>query len=191
MALTASLIFGADPKTGEILWTRAHDTQYGLAIAMPVWSPERSLLVYSAAYNFGAEALRLTRKDGRTTAEPVWRDKRLQVHFGNMLLAGDTLYLTRGHSGPAFFTAVDLETGKVLLETRDIGKASLLTLPGGKLLVLAENGELSLVTATRQGLTIHSKKKVLEPSAWTPPTLAGGRLYARNRSEAVALDLSA
>lgn len=190
VALTASLIFGADPKTGQILWSRSHDTEYGLAIAMPVWSPERNLLIYSAAYNFGAEALRLTRTGDNTAAEPVWRDKRLQLHFGNMVVAGDTLYMARGHSGPAFFTSVDLETGQILWQSRDIGKASLIELPGGRMLALEESGKLALIDASREKLTVSASAQILEAKAWTPPTLSAGWLYARNRQEIVCLDLS-
>ncbi len=190
VALTASLIFGADPATGEMLWSRSHNTEHGLAIAMPVWSPERNMLVYSAAYNFVSEALRLSGDAGKTVAEPVWRDKRFQLHFGNLIVKDDALYFTRGHSGPAFFTAADLETGRELWQTRDFAKASLLKLPSGRLLVLDEKGQLALVTVDRDGLTVHGKRKILEETAWTPPTLSNGRLYARNRTEIAAFDLS-
>jgi outer membrane protein assembly factor BamB len=190
VALTASLIFGADPASGAMLWSRPHTTEHGLAIAMPVWAPERNLLVYAAAYNFGAEALRLRDEGGKTTVEPVWRDKRFQVHFGNMIVQDGALYFTRGHSGPAFFMGADLETGRELWQTRDFAKASLLELPGGRLLVLDEKGQLGLVTAAPEGLTVHAKAKILEETAWTPPTLSGGRLYARNRAEIAAFDLS-
>jgi outer membrane protein assembly factor BamB len=191
VALTGQLIFGADPRTGEMLWSRSHNTDYGLAIAMPIWVPERNLLIYSAAYNFGAEALRLTRNAGETTVEPVWRDKRLQLHFGNMIRTEDTLYFTRGHSGPAFFTAVDLETGRELWQTRDVAKSSLLALPNGRMLILDETGLLALATATRTGLTIHAKHNILAEKSWTPPTLVDGRLYVRDRGEIAAFDLSA
>ena len=191
VALTASLIFGADPQSGDMLWTRSHTTEHGLAIAMPVWSPERNLLIYSAAYNFGAEALRLRAQEGKTTVEPVWRDKRFQVHFGNMIVQRDALFFTRGHSGPAFFTGADLETGRELWQTRDFAKASLLALPDGRLLILDEKGQLGLATASRQGLTVHATVKILDETSWTPPTLCAGRLYARNRTEIVAFDLSA
>jgi outer membrane protein assembly factor BamB len=191
VALAGKMIFGADPATGEMLWSRSHSTDYGLAIAMPIWAPDRSLLVYSAAYNFGAEALRLRQSAGKTTVEPVWRDKRLQLHFDNMILADGALYFTRGHSGPAFFTAVDLETGRELWQTRDVAKSSLLALPDGRILILDETGLLAIATATRERLTIHAKHKILSEKAWTPPTLVDGRLYVRDRAEIAAFDLSA
>ncbi|MND01662.1 hypothetical protein D3C83_207400 [compost metagenome] len=55
--------------------------------------------------------------------------------------------------------------------------------------MLNEDGELRLATPADSGLTIHSRVPLLSKAAWTPPTLAGTTLYARDRKTLIALDL--
>jgi hypothetical protein len=62
---------------------------------------------------------------------------------------------------------------------------------GDKLILLDEEGTLALATPGDTGLTVHGKASVLESLAWTAPTLAGTTLYLRDRTQIVALDLSA
>ena len=59
----------------------------------------------------------------------------------------------------------------------------------GKLILLDENGRLTLATATPKGLTIHSQAEVTEKYSLTAPALAGTRLFVRDRKQIVALDL--
>ena len=44
-------------------------------------------------------------------------------------------------------------------------------------------------TPTPEGLKLHSKVELLKSNAWTVPTLAGTRLYVRDRRTIMALDL--
>jgi hypothetical protein len=62
---------------------------------------------------------------------------------------------------------------------------------GGRAVILDETGQLSLATLSPEGMKIHCQATVLEPTAWTVPTLVGGTLYRRDRKTVKALDLSA
>ncbi|HEY5719948.1 MAG TPA: hypothetical protein VIW02_06160, partial [Gammaproteobacteria bacterium] len=64
-----------------------------------------------------------------------------------------------------------------------------LLLAGDRVLWLDENGRLGLASVSPEALTVHASHQVLERPAWTPPTLAGTRLYMRDRSRILALDL--
>ena len=55
--------------------------------------------------------------------------------------------------------------------------------------MLDQDGVLALATPAAEGLKVHSRVQLLERFAWTPPTLAGTRLYVRDRKTLVALDL--
>jgi hypothetical protein len=55
--------------------------------------------------------------------------------------------------------------------------------------VLDEDGTLALADFTPQGLKELSRAALLSSNAWTVPSLAGGRLYLRDRSTLMALDL--
>jgi hypothetical protein len=56
----------------------------------------------------------------------------------------------------------------------------------GKAIVLDEDGRLALATLSPTGMTVHSEASVLTKTAWTVPTLAGGRLYVRDRATVAA-----
>ena len=59
----------------------------------------------------------------------------------------------------------------------------------GKVIVLGEDGKLSLTTATPEGLTVHSEVELLDGTAWTVPTLVGTTLFIRDKTNIMALDL--
>jgi hypothetical protein len=125
------------------------------------------------------------------TVEQLWRDNRLQSLFSNLLLNGDTMYLSRGYHGPSFLTAVDIKTGATRWAARGFGNANFLW-ADGKLIVLDEDGWLTLARPRADGsLEILSKAQVLGANAWTIPTLAGTTLYLRDRKRIVAFELGA
>ena len=188
VALTADEVLGVDPSSGEMLWTYPHKTQYGLAVATPVWGGD-NLLFVSSSYDTGSRVLKLGREGGRTTVRQVWYSPKVYVHFGTIVRIGDTVYGSSGHSGPAFLTAVDAPSGKVHWQTRDFAKAHLLA-ADGKLIILDEDGNLGLARATPERLEVLSKVGLLTSLAWTPPTLVGSTLYVRDRRVIMALDLA-
>jgi hypothetical protein len=69
---------------------------------------------------------------------------------------------------------------------RGLGKGSLI-LADGRLVVLADDGRLLLVEANATSYV--EKGSVQALTGWTPPALAGGRVYVRNHKEIVAYDL--
>jgi hypothetical protein len=132
--------------------------------------------------------LRLERKDGKTTATEVWFHRRLRVHHGTIIRIGDYAYGSSGDFGPAFLTAVDVKTGKVAWQDRSFSKTNLLY-ADGKFIILDEDGNLALATATPEGLKVISKAEVMTKTSWTAPTLDGTRLYLRDRKTIKALEL--
>ena len=62
-------------------------------------------------------------------------------------------------------------------------------LADGKLVLLDEEGTLALATATPEKLTVISKASVFQGRSWTAPTLAGTRLYLRDRTAIKAFDI--
>ncbi len=90
----------------------------------------------------------------------------------------------------ATLKAIDAATGNERWKQRGFGHGSLI-LAGGHLFVLSDRGKLALVEATPEAYRERGSGQVLSGKCWTPPTLAGGRLYLRNEEELVALDWSA
>jgi outer membrane protein assembly factor BamB len=186
-AVVADRILGINPDNGELLWSFPHNTEYGLAVSMPVWG-EDHLLFFSSSYGNGSRVLRLTREGAATRVEQVWSTNRIRVHFGSILRIGDTIYASSGHDGPAPLSAIDVKTGKVLWQSREFAKASFVWAEG-KLFLVDQDGYLGLATVTPEGLAVHAKVLLLTPNAWTLPTLVGKRLYVRDRKIIMALDV--
>jgi len=188
VALLASEVIGFNPENGQMLWTHPHNTQYGLAISTPVWAPG-NLLFVSSAYGGGSRVLRLSQSDGKTTVKELWRNPRLQAHFGTVIRLGEYLYFSSGDN-VALMTCVNLQSGEVAWQQRGFAKAQLVAVEG-KLILLDEDGNLALVEPTPKELRVLAKAPILQNTSWTPPTLAGATLYLRDRKNLVALDLAA
>jgi len=112
----------------------------------------------------------------------------MRVHHSNVIRVADYVYGSNGDFGPTPFTAVNVKTGEISWRDRSFGKANTLLL-GNKAMVLDEDGQLAVATLAPQKLDVHSKCKVLNSRAWTPPVVAGSRLYVRDQKEIAAFDL--
>jgi hypothetical protein len=118
----------------------------------------------------------------------VWSNNRMRVHFSTVVRIGDYVYGSSGDFGPAPLTAVDIKTGKIAWQDRSFPKANFIYVDG-RFIVLDEDGTLALADFNPQGLKVLSRASLLTSNAWTVPSLAGGRLYLRDRSTLMALDL--
>ena len=188
IAFLGKVIAGIDPNNGNLLWSHPHVTEWGLNISTPVWGND-NLLFISSAYSGGSRVLKLTQKDGKTTVEELWFHRRMRLHHGTAIRIGDYVYGSSGDFGPAFLAAVNVKTGEIAYQDRSFPKSNLL-LAEGKLIILDEDGNLALATATPTELKVISKVSVMKSLAWTAPTLVGTKLYLRDRHTIAAFDLS-
>jgi hypothetical protein len=113
---------------------------------------------------------------------------RMRVHIGSVIRLGDFAVGSSGDFGPCPTVGIDLKTGQILWQSRDFARSTFLH-ADGKLVVMDEDGNIGLATATRQGLTVLAKAPVLTNRAWTPPTLVGTTLYVRDRKQMMAIAL--
>lgn len=188
------VLFGADavggikPGTGTLLWSHSHRTDYGLNISTPVFGPGNVLFI-SSAYSGGSRLLQLTKAGDKTTAKELWFTNRMRVHFGTVARIGDRYYGSSGDFGPAFMVAVDAKDGRVVWQNRGLARASFVY-ADNKLVMIDEQGTLAVAAIEPTGLKILAKTELLTGEAWTPPTLVGTTLYARDRRTIVAVALN-
>jgi len=180
-------IAALDPASGEILWQHPHDMGGGHIASMPVWGNDGRLF-FSCAYGGGSRCLKLDRRADKTTVTEAWFNKKMRVHHSNVVHVDDYVYGSSGDFGPKLFTAINMTTGKIAWRERSVTRCSILY-ADGKFLILEENGQLSLATASPEELKIHSQVKLFESRAWTPPTLVGNQLFVRNRENIMAFEL--
>lgn len=178
---------GLDPATGKTRWRVTVDKQSYSIMSTPLWVPPDRVF-FTAAYGGGSRLFQIVVQDGQYLAEELWHSTKMKVMHGSVVRIGDYVYGSSGDFGPAFLMAVHLPTGEVAWRERGFAKATLLH-ADGKLIILDEEGNLALATATPEKLCVHSRVKVLEEKSWTVPTLAGTRLYLRDNRTIMALDL--
>jgi outer membrane protein assembly factor BamB len=106
----------------------------------------------------------------------------MKNHFNNSVYSADTIY---GFDN-AILKAVDANTGQTLWRENGFGKGSLI-LSGSHLLILSETGNLICAKTSRDAFRIEKRIAVMKGRCWTPPSLAGDRLYLRNQNEIVCL----
>jgi outer membrane protein assembly factor BamB len=180
------LVAGLDPENGQLLWTHPHKTSWDLNIAMPVYGDDGILLI-SSAYGTGARGLQLTRAGGKTTVKELWYNNRMRIHHSTIVRIGDYAYGSSGDFGPAPLTAINVKTGEISWQERAFPKASFVYAEG-KFFVVDEDGDLSLAKFSPQGVQVLAKVSLLKSNAWTAPTLAGTKLYIRDRHSLIALE---
>jgi outer membrane protein assembly factor BamB len=179
-------IAGVNPDNGTQLWHSSVEPE-GANLSTPVFDGKDTLFC-SSAYDSGSRAMKLTKKDGKTTVEQLWYGRKMRIHHGNPIQLGDYVYGSSGDFGPAFFMAVNLRSGEVVWRERGFKKATCVY-GDDKMIILDEDGQLALASVSPGGLKVISQCKVAEPYAWAAPTLVGTQLFIRDRKHIMAFDL--
>lgn len=188
VVLMAKEVVGLNPDDGQLLWKYKHTTSYDVNATSPLWCDGNRLFL-SSAYNTGSRMLQLTKEGDHTTVSELWRQRKMQTHFGNVIQVDGRIYGSSGGNGPIFFTAVDQNTGKIAFRKRGGLAKSQMVYADGKLILLDEDGVLAIGSLQKDGLKIHSQVKLLENVSWTAPTLVNKTVYIRDKKKIMALDL--
>jgi outer membrane protein assembly factor BamB len=184
---TVSALIGVDPATGALLWEYSPpgEAQFQMVRATPVWDGKDTLVLSEWETGY---AIRLTKNAGTTSAELLWTTRKAPLDMGTPILTDELLIGSRaGMNGP--LVGQDPLTGKRLWLERAF-QTTVLVAGGDKLIMLDSKGQLGLATATRQGLTIHSRCQLTTQYSFTAPTLVGTTLFVRDERHIMALDLS-
>jgi outer membrane protein assembly factor BamB len=185
VAFMATEAVGADPHTGELLWQYAIRNQYPQNICAPIQVDED--LVFVSTGEAGSRGLRVVRDDG-FRVEEAWSTTKVQCFYDTFVLVGDIIYGTSGfHSGPRM-SAINARTGEIEWRSRGFNLSHIVAV-GSHLILLDDEGKLTLATPGSDGLEVHAEARILSSPALTPPTLHGTVLYARDQREIVALEL--
>ena len=188
IALTGTRVVGLRPSDGGLLWSYSFPTKMFANIATPIVAGD--YVFVSAGYDMGCALLQLSAGGGGgITASPVYfkANKLMRNHHASSILHDGHLY---GFDND-FLKCVDLRTGADNWHAgRAVAKGCLLY-ADGHLLVQTQDGLLMLVEATPNAFRKKGQMQVLEESgdAWALPSLADGRLYLRDGTQIVCLDL--
>lgn len=189
VAFTAARLVGLRPNDGGELWAFNWPTRFDANIATPIIAGD--FIFISSGYNAGCALLQITNQGGQFKAEEVFvkRNKLMRTHHMTCVLKDGHVY--GFDDGRAELTCVDLKTAKATWQSNKLAKGCLI-LAEGDLIVLSQDGTLSLVEATPEEFRLKgSVKGVLSgETCWALPALANGKLFLRDEEKVVALRLT-
>jgi outer membrane protein assembly factor BamB len=182
-----------DPATGNVIYTTRWRARYDASVnAAPPLLLADDRVFFTASYETGALLLKL-RKDG---ADQLWTSEdALSSHYSNVVVHGGFLYGIDGRQeAGARLRCVDPSpaAGPAVRWTTDrFGCCSILT-AGDDLILLTENGDLVLAETNPQKYVEKARVRLLDGTpVRAVPAVSGGRLFARDRSHLVCVDLRA
>jgi outer membrane protein assembly factor BamB len=156
--------------------------------ATPVVSGD--LIFLTASYGTGAVLLRV--ENG--AVQKIWSgNESLSCHYATPVLWQGYLYGIDGRADPGMnprpsLRCVELKTGRVCWSQEDFGAATV-TLAGGQLFILTENGELVRAPVNPKEFHVTARAQILPLGVRACPALANGCLYARSTGKMVCVDL--
>jgi outer membrane protein assembly factor BamB len=173
------------PADGTVLWDY---TWEGGAIAQPAMTPDGDVLVTAVTGpgGLGTRRLDVSRAAAGWTATERWTSNGLKPYFNDFVVHGTHAYGFDNN----ILAAIDLQDGKRAWKGGRYGNGQLILLSAQDLLlVLSEDGELALVSATPDKFTELAKFPAIEGMTWNHPVLVGDVLLVRNGAEMAAFRL--
>ncbi len=179
-------VISVAPADGVLLWQHSWE---GGAIVQPALTADGDVLISALAMTGGMAVRRIAvaHGPGGWSVEERWTSNGLKPYFNDFVV----------HKGHAFgfdgniLASIDLEDGKRKWKGGRYGNGQLVLLPDQDvLLVVSEEGELVLVSATPDKFTELARFPAIEGKTWNHPALAGDVLLVRNGQEMAAFRLS-
>ena len=200
ICFTGTKLVSLSPTDGTIYWQYPWKTGYDVNAATPVFIPPDKVFI-SSGYDKGAAVLQMrvfvSPDDDRAATEQIsadqgivrikeiWKNRKMKNQFASSVLHENYLY---GFDN-SILKCIEADTGEEQWKTRGFGKGTVI-LADGHLIILSDRGKLGLAEATPAGYIKKATAKVLSGLCWTVPTLANGKLYARNEEEMICIDMT-
>jgi outer membrane protein assembly factor BamB len=179
-------VMSVAPADGKLLWESAWD---GGAIVQPGVTEDGDILINAMSMmgGVGTRRLHVTHPAEGWKVEERWTSRGLKPYFNDFVV----------HKGHAFgfdgsiLSCINLADGERKWKGGRYGNGQLVLLADQDvLLVISEEGELALVSATPDKFTELAKFPVFDAKTWNHPVLIGDLLLVRNGEEMAAFRLA-
>ena len=200
ICFTGTKLVSVSPTDGTIYWKYPWKTGYDVNAATPVFIPPDKVFI-SSGYDKGAAVLQIRvfvspdndraateqikENQGIVRIKEIWKNRKMKNQFATSVLHENYLY---GFDN-SILKCIEANTGEEQWKSREFGKGTVI-LADGHLIILSDRGKLGLAEATPTGYIERASTKVMSGLCWTVPTLADGKLYVRNETEMVCLDMT-
>ncbi|HEX4947053.1 MAG TPA: PQQ-binding-like beta-propeller repeat protein, partial [Blastocatellia bacterium] len=178
--------FSVAPTDGKVLWEHKWE---GASITQPAMTPDGDILINALATTGGIGTRRLDVKQsgGKWTVEEKWTSNGLKPYFNDFVVHKGHAYGFDGN----ILSSIDLADGKRKWKGGRYGNGQMVLLAEQDLLlVISEEGELALVSATNDQYKELAKFRALDGKTWNHPVLVKDVLLVRNGEEMAAFRLS-
>lgn len=179
VTLSQDHVVGVSLDTGELLWQRPFSTAFAQNAIDPIVVDD---LVLVAGFQEPTTAFRVGMTDGRWTTEDVWENSEISLYMTNGVLVDGALFgLSQRNRGQYFL--LDTTTGETLWTSpgRRAENAAIVR-AGDTVFVLEDDAEL-IVGRVQDGEFDEIRRYfVAESPTWAQPTMAGRRLFIKDRS---------
>jgi outer membrane protein assembly factor BamB len=176
-----------DPADGTVRWSFPFGQRGPTVNAATPVIPAPGRLLVTASYGVGSVSAAFD----ATTAMPRWQGvEPLASQYCTPVVRGDHVYCIDGRDDlpPADLVCFDADTGRERWRERGFGYGTLVA-ADGKLLAAKAGGELLLFAENPGRFTPLARARPLPGTLRALPALAGGRLYLRDDTSLVCLDV--
>ena len=173
-------LFGVDAESGAPLWRYPWQTEWDVNGATPIAIGDAVFI--TSNYNHGCALVSVA----GNKAEKVWENKLLQAHFSTPVLVGGYIY---GIGEVSKLVCLEAKTGKSQWIQSGFGKGSVMAIDGVLIALHGANGDVVMVKLDPGSYQELGRFKPLGGESWTAPIVADGKLYVRNHSALVCLDI--
>ena len=180
VVLLGTSVVGVDAESGAALWTVPWKTDYDVNASAPVIVDANTVFICSGEKH-GCTLIEV--KGG--AAKQLWQNKEMQSQFNGPVLANGHVY---GIGDPGVLTCIELKTGNVAWKQKGFGKGGVMSVDGVLIAVDGNEGNVVMVALDPAAYKELGRIQPLEGRHWSPPLLANGKLYIRNRQTRVCLD---
>jgi outer membrane protein assembly factor BamB len=187
LLLRGSRTISVSPADGTLLWEHASGPP-STSIVQPAVYGDDTVLIATGDSMGGNGILRAAvgHGPGGWSVEERWTSRGLKPYFNDFVAHDGHVY---GFDG-SILSCIDLADGTRKWKGGRYGNGQLVLLPEQDLLlVLSEDGELALISATPDKFTEIARLPALEGKTWNHPVVVGDTLLIRNGAEMAAYRL--
>ncbi|MGH9313935.1 MAG: PQQ-binding-like beta-propeller repeat protein [Vicinamibacterales bacterium] len=187
LLLRGSRTISVAPADGKLIWE--HTWNPGVGIVQPALAPDGDVLITigDAMGGLGIRRIAAAKGPAGWNVEERWTSRGLKPYFNDFVVHQGHAY---GFDG-SILACIDLDDGMRKWKGGRYGQGQLVLLADQNLLLLvSEEGELALVSATPDKFTEVARFPALDGKTWNHPVLVGNILLVRNGEEMAAFRLS-
>ncbi len=172
---------GVDADKGTKLWSLPWRTDYDVNAATPV--VVGNTVFVTSDYGKGCALL----DAAAVPAAEVWKNKALKSHFNTPIVFEGHLY---GIGKPGELCCIVQATGDVKWKAPGFQDGGLMGIDGTLIAVNGSDGDVVLCKLSPEKYDELGRIKPLSGRSWTAPIVSGGKLFIRNQTTLVCLDLN-